>query len=381
MFQSAMRLPYLYSYEGAKKYHDQIKPLRSGRRMGFRPLGARKDTHMFIRENTEGSIECVLYATPVVTYKQDGGVVVTPGKWPSSFTCAFIEGMLADTYASRTKGMVVLRLNSGANFIKHPLKQGQSIELVRTPVEPGRAGKWEVRNAEGVHVWRPNLAKANNVRAKYKEMIGYHKGMVSLLTQEREKSNEDDPFEAAKILILPKNMLADTLGTLTRMERVYNVGQTAEVERAYVDMEMFNRAANHKPTWMGGYHYQVGSPEHMTWQQQKQKTRADWYAVRDKVLDLMRSDQPEETKYANFLKATLGLMCAASGVRSYSWGVNSQNPVELSYSKASTAVTEFLTLAFAEEIMELKQLPVGRVPTTNYAAMLFEDFRNQGEGK
>jgi hypothetical protein len=61
--------------------------------------------------------------------------------------------------------------------------------------------------------------------------------------------------------------------------------------------------------------------------------------------------------------------------------VKSQNPVELSYSKASTAVTEFLTLAFAEEIMELKQLPVGRVPTTNYAEMLFDDFKNQGEGK
>ena len=381
MFASTGRLPYLYSYEGAKKYHDKIKPLQSGARKGRRPLGARKDTHMFIRENTEGSIECVLYDTAVVTYKQDGGVVVTPGKWPSSFTCAFIEGILHSTSANRTKGMVVLRLNSGVNFSKHPLKQGQSIELVRIPVELGRVGKWEVRNAEGVHVWRPNRAKANNVRAKYKEMIGYHKGMVSLLTQEREKSNEDDPFEAAKILILPKDMLADTLGTLTRTERVYG-GQTAEVERAYVDMELFNRAANHKPTWMGyGYHYEVGSPEHETWQQQKQKTRADWYAVRDKVLDLMRSDQPEETKYANFLKATLGLMCAASGVRSYSWGVKSQNPVELSYSKASAAVTEFLTLAFAEEIMELKQLPVGRVPTTNYAAMLFEDFRNQGEGK
>jgi hypothetical protein len=61
--------------------------------------------------------------------------------------------------------------------------------------------------------------------------------------------------------------------------------------------------------------------------------------------------------------------------------VNSQNSVELSYSKASAAVTEFLTLAFAEELMEIKQLPVGRVPTTNYAAMLFEDFKNQGEGK
>jgi hypothetical protein len=44
-------------------------------------------------------------------------------------------------------------------------------------------------------------------------------------------------------------------------------------------------------------------------------------------------------------------------------------------------VTQFLTLAFAEEIMELKQMPVGRVPTTNYADILFDDFRNQGEGK
>jgi len=287
--------------------------------------------------------------------------------------------------------MVVLRLNSGANFIKHPLKQGQSIELVRTPVELGVAGKWEVRNAEGVHVWRPNRAKANNVRAKYKEMIGYHKGMVSLLTQEREKSNEDDPFEAAKILSLPKDMLADTLGTLTRTERVYG-GQTAEVERAYVDMELFNRAANHKPTWVGyGYNYEVGSPEHETWQQQHQTTRADWYAVRDKVLDLMRSDQPEETKYANFLKATLGLMCAVSGVRALSvygqiqmthgYGLKGVAHIELSYSKASTAVTQFLTLAFAEEIMELKQMPVGRVPTTNYSEMLFDDFKNQGEMK
>jgi hypothetical protein len=31
--------------------------------------------------------------------------------------------------------------------------------------------------------------------------------------------------------------------------------------------------------------------------------------------------------------------------------------------------------------MELKQMPVGRVPTTNYAEMLFSDFKQQGEVK
>lgn len=381
MFASTGRLPYLYGYEGAKKLHDQIKPLRSGRRMGRKPLGARRDTHMYIQENAQGDLECVLYETAVVTFKRDNGVVVTPGKWPSSFTCAFIEGLLPNTGVNRTKGMMVLRLNnSGGKLTKHPLKEGMSIELVRIPVEPNRPGIWEVRNAEGVRVWAPNRTKANSVRAKYKEMIGYHKGMVSLLTQEREKSNEDDPFEAARILALPKDMLAETLGTSTRVESRYvGNGQHTETEVTYIDVKMFTDVQA-KPTWLGYYggNTEEGKRE---MEERAQKRRADWYGVRDKVLDLMRSDQPEETKHANFLKASMGLMCAASGVRSFTFGMQSKGFVELSYSTAAEAVTQFLTLAHAEEMMEYKQLPVGRVPTTNYAGMLFDEFRNEGEGK
>lgn len=362
MFASTERLPYLFSYEGAKKYHDQIKPLRNGARVGRRPLGARKDTHMFIRENNEGNLECVCYETAMVIFKKDNGVVVTPGKWPSSLTCSFIEGLLPDTSVNRTRGMMVLHLNRQKE--KYPLEEGTSVELVRIPVEPNHPGRWEVRNTEGVRVWAPNRAKANSVRAKYKEMIGYHKGMVSLLTQEREKTNEDNPFEASKVLALPKDMLADTLGTSTRMENRYmGNGQHTDVETTYIDVKLFTDVGN-KPTW------------------QEHKRRAEWYGVRDKVLDLMRSDQPEETKHANFLKASMGLMCAASGVRSFTFDVKGPyRPIELSYSTAADAVTAFLTLAYAEEIMELKQMPVGRVPTTSYAVMLFNNFRNEGEGK
>ena len=384
MFASAQRLPYLYGYEGAKKWHDKIKPLRSGSRMGRRPLGGRRDVHMYIRENAQGNIECVLYETPVVVFKQDGGVVVTPGKWPSSFTCAFITGLLLGTSANRTRGTLILHLNRGQAASKHPLREDMSIELVRIPVEPGHPGRWDVRNAEGVRVWAPNRAKANNVRAKYKEMLNYHKGMVALLTQEREKSNEDDPFEAKKILALPKTMLADSLGTMTRMEHQYKYGQNTKLKHEYVNVELFNKAFNNKPTWAGyGYHYEVGSPDFLEAAKQAQKRREDWLAIRDEVLALMRNDQPEETKHANFLKASLGLMCVASGVRSFSIGMQGagQRPVELSYSKAAAAVTQFLTLAYAEEIMELKQMPVGRVPTTNYADILFDDFKQQGEGK
>jgi hypothetical protein len=382
MFQSAIRLPYLYSYEGAKKWHDQIKPLRSGARMGRRPLGARRDTHMYIQENAEGHMECVLYETAVVTFKQDGGVVVTPGKWPSSFTCAFITGLLSNTSANRTRGTLVLHLNRSSE--RYPLKTDQSIELVNIPVEPNRIGRWEVRNAEGVHVWAPNRTASNNVRAKYKEMLGYHKGIVSLLTQEYEKNNEDDPFEPSKILVLPKDMLADSLGTVTRMEHQYKYGQNTKLKHEYANVDLFHKAFNHKPTWAGpSYHYEVGSPEYVESVKQAQKRREDWLALRDEVLALMRNDQPEETKHANFLKASLGLMCVASGVRSFTIGMQGagHRPVELSYSKAAGAVTQFLTLAYAEEIMEIKQMPVGRVPTTNYADILFDDFKQQGEMK
>ncbi len=376
MFNSTRRLPYIYGYEGAKKWFDQIKPLQSGARKGRRPLGGRKDTHMYIQENAEGSLECVLYETAVVTFKQDGGVVVTPGKWPSSFTCAFIEGLLSNISANRTRGTLVLHLNRSGE--KYPLKTDMAIELVRIAVEPDRPGKWEVRNAEGVHVWSPNRTASNNVRAKYKEMIGYHKGIVSLLTQEYEKNNEDDPFEPSKILVLPKDMLADSLGTMTRADFRRPTTHT------YVNVELFIKAFNNKPTWSGyGYHYEVGSPECDTHMMHARKRREDWLAIRDEVLALMRNDQPEETKHANFLKASLGLMCVASGVRSFTIDMQGagHRPVELSYSKAAGAVTQFLTLAYAEEIMELKQMPVGRVPTTNYADILFDDFKQQGETK
>ncbi|MCH9839245.1 hypothetical protein K0U83_26525 [bacterium] len=381
-FNSTNRLPYLTTHAGAKRWHDQIKPLRSGARMGCRPLAKRSDTHMQIRENPQGDIECVLYETPVVTFKADDTVVVAPGKWPSSYTGAFIEGLLCGVTVNRTRGMVVLGLERRADsgkFPKFPLKVGMSLTMRRVMNED-HVGRWEVEQAEGVGVWAPNRTKANSVRAKYKEMIAYHKGMVSLLTQEREKINEDDPFEAKRLLLLPKEMVADTLGTRTQQDRRYiGNGQHTEIETTYIDMRMFTDASN-KPVWAAYY----GGTTDEGRREADERTRkriATWFEVRDKVLDLMRSDQPEETKHANFLKASIGLMCVASGVRLYTLEMQRDvhRPIELSYSAAADAVTRFLTLAYAEEIMEFKKMKVGHVPTTNYAEMLFDEFKNQGE--
>lgn len=374
-FNSTHRLPYLTTHAGAKKWHDQIKPIR-GSEPPLRPLAARRDKHMAIRENAQGDIECVLYETPVVIFKQDDSVVVTPGKWVSSYTSAFIEGLLNGISVNRTRGMLVLTVNrrGSGNDGKFPLRQGMTLTMRRVNNELGRTAKWEVQQAEGIGAWAPNRTKANSVRSKYKEMLGYHKGAVLMLTQQREKNNEDDPFEAGKIVVLQKQMLADSLGVRESTERMWSGGQSpVEVTNTYVDTQLFRKAVS-KPTWAG-----YGDDR---------ERKAKWMEFRDEVLALMRSDQPEDTKYANFTKASMGLLAIAggadrvelrvSGLASPHYRINT-NSLEVSYSAALSAVNDFLMLAYAEEVMEFKKMPVGRVPTTNYAGMLFGDFRNEGE--
>lgn len=373
-FNSTHRLPYLTTHAGAKKWHDQIKPIR---RLlpELRPLAARRDKHMQIRENAQGDIECILYETPVVIFKQDESVVITPGKWVSSYTSAFIEGLLPDICVNRTRGMLVLHLNRSGE--KYPLKKDMTLTMRKVKSEQGYSGKWEVQQAEGVGAWSPNRTKANSVRSRYKEMLNYHKGTVLMLTQQREKNDEDNPFEAGKIVVLQKQMLADSLGVRSDTERVWS-GDVIQVTSTYVDTQMF-RKAKHKPTW--GYHNDV-----------QQERRGGWMQTRDEVLALMRSDQPEDTKYANFTKASMGLLAMAGGADRVELRISGpthgayahrldRGSLEVSYSAALSAVNDFLMLAYAEEIMEFKKMPVGRVPTTNYAEMLFQDFRNEGEGK
>jgi hypothetical protein len=101
---------------------------------------------------------------------------------------------------------------------------------------------------------------------------------------------------------------------------------------------------------------------------------------RNEVLALMRDDQPEETKHANFMKVSMGLMVNRTGYSANHPSFNrNKSELRLARSTALEVVNDFLTLAHAEDMMEYKQLPVGKIPTTNYAGMLFDNFRTEGE--
>jgi hypothetical protein len=365
-FNSTNKIPYLRDYAEAKRHHDRVKPIR-GHTPELRPLAARRDKQMAIRENAEGHIECVLYETPVVTFRQDGVVTVTPGKWPSAYTSSFIENVLPTVRVNRTRDILIVRLG----VKKYPLKQDMKLELRK--IGDG-AHMWEVVEAEGVKAWSPNRAKANNVRSAYKGMLAYHKNIVALLSQEADKEDNhygevdpDEPFVTKKVIVLDMEALKIALGTKKVTDKVWgqstNGGisiQHNEVEA--LNVEMFSRIV-HKPTWSGN---QVGRI-------------TEWMNHRDELLALMRDDQPEETKHANFMKVSMGLLVNRTGYLPLHPRHNMRSEFRLARSTALEVVNDFLTLAHAEDMMEYKQLPVGKVPTTNYGGMLFDAFRTEGE--
>lgn len=366
-FNSTNRIPYLPGYTEAKHLHDRVKPIR-GRIPELRPLAARRDTSMAIRENPEGHIECVLYETPVITFRQDGVVTVTPGKWPSAYTSSFIENVLPGVRVNRTRDILIVRVGGS----KYPLKTDMKLELRKIG---GGGHMWEVVESEGVKAWSPSRAKANNVRSAYKGMLAYHKNMVALMSQEADKvdnhyglCDSDEPFVTKKVVVLDMEALKIALGTRQVTDSTW--GQTTNggisitrTEVEALDMELFSKIV-HKPTWSGNPSDRV----------------ARWMEYRNEVLALMRDDQPEETKHANFMKVSMGLMVNRTGYSANHPSFNrNKSELRLARSTALEVVNDFLTLAHAEDMMEYKQLPVGRVPTTNYAGMLFDNFRTEGE--
>jgi hypothetical protein len=206
-------------------------------------------------------------------------------------------------------------------------------------------------------------------------MLAYHKNMVALLSQEAETEDNhwgevdpDEPFVTKKVIVLNMEALKIALGTKKVAEQTFSVAKgsngltVVRTDVEVLDTDMFSRIV-HKPTWSGNQAERV----------------TKWMGYRDELLALMRDDQPEETKHANFMKVSMGLLVNRTGYIPTHPSHTRKVELRLARSSALEVVNDFLTLAHAEDMMEYKQLPVGKIPTTNYAGMLFDNFRNEGE--
>jgi hypothetical protein len=168
-------ITHMNDYATALKRWEDTKPIR-GRAVDTRPLGHRRNDNYLINFKPEGAVECILYKTPVVTFYEDGDVLIKHDGWNSVSTCNFIGEVLhihsyifnyktcigfgGKNYVVPTEGMVIRR---NANWVYEPVNP--------TPVM-GHA---------------IDRTGANNVRLRYKPFTTYLSSMCRL------KSGSDYP--------------------------------------------------------------------------------------------------------------------------------------------------------------------------------------------
>ena len=190
-YATIQRVPYLRDYEQALKLYEGVKPIR-GRSPEIRPMGDRRDADTYhIRMNGE-DVECVLYATPVITFKPDGDVVVFTNGYDTVSTNQFINQVI-DVPAQSIRGRCVLSLNGK----RYPM--GNSHTMILRPNADAKSGRFDVVDAEVLKGYVLNRAKANNVRAKYKPFFTYMKSMLKIRKETFHNQWRDIHYDAVRM--------------------------------------------------------------------------------------------------------------------------------------------------------------------------------------
>ena len=168
-YATITRVQRVENYRQAVELYERVKPMR-GRAEDIRPMGDRRDADTYYIRPKGEDMECVLYKTPVITFKPDGDVVVFTNGYATVSTNQFIHQVLGIP-SQHVRGVCVLTVGDK----KYPIGGTNRITL-RADV----ATQWKVMDAQVMKGHVLNRAKANSVRAKYKPFFDYLKAMLKV---------------------------------------------------------------------------------------------------------------------------------------------------------------------------------------------------------
>lgn len=327
-YQTVMNVPRVNTYALAKKIHDDTKPIR-GRSPEIRPLGSRRDADSYWVRMNGDDVEFVLYKSAVITYKPDGGVVLTPDTYSTVSTHQFFARVLG-VGANAVRQNTVITIGDKRYTI-----QGKDKLTLRLD----GSGNWQcVEGAKTQFAWHLDRREATNVRNRYKEFITYFKGVVSLRTEEFQHPyyNQDNKLKGIRVSLHEIQQAFETelsepdniLGTVQYIQdlprRNYNYGTQREAE------------------------YRDGIA---------------WFT------EIIKSDQPEDTKHLNFYRGALAVLLTTE--RIYMRG--QQDNTYIAKAKNITkALDTTLLRAHAEQVLVRKELPIGSVSKGAYDMWLPE---------
>lgn len=318
MFETTRRVQTLRHYADAQYAYNNIKPVRGS---NVRPLGARRDKqYQVVRlgADTEPySYAARLWETNVITFHPDNTIVIEHGGWATALTMAFVQSVLG-IKAYRTRGACVYEVNG----IKYSIK-GKGSKLVLQAEEGRLCPSYNVKQAQTHKQWAVNRTAANNVRGRVKGFRDYLRGFISL-------REEIVPIRWRGDMAMIKvgvDELCDQLG-------IHQSPNGA----TFITTDPFYRID------------QKGTDRHL------QKL--------DAFYNLIRNDQPEETRLANYYKAALGLLTGSrpmipiDGITTDVFEFESQGLIAY--------FDEVLFKYFSDEVFVLKDVPEGQVPSNKY---------------
>ena len=342
-FNSTSRLPYIRLYATARAIYEKVAPIR-GDEDNKRPLAKRTDKHMHISKAQKGADEvytCHCYDKPMVTYYPDDTVEIHSAPHSTAYTREFYEQLLSAMNVYTIKSKTVLQIKDSKE--KYVIAKGNTLRLKHDYIK----NTWVVAQAEGALEWTLNKAKANIVRQKYAEFLSYYRGMTSLLNETVDfevkyakayyKPDADTPFIAKQEVVLPMATLVSMFGvsTTTFGGETLNTKQIDEAAYTWV------------PRWKD--------------EEKRAEEIRNTKAKQQKILALMRSDQPEDTKGDNYYRVALMMLMQGESYVSIK-----KDSVKIATSTARKKADEFILRMHKDEVLEQKRMPMGKVSSTSY---------------
>jgi hypothetical protein len=342
-YATVMNVPRVQTYALAKNLHDSIVPIR-GRDPEIRPLGNRRDADSYWVKMDGDDVVFMLYKSPVITYKPDGGVVLTPDQYSTVSTHQFFNRVLGvGANASRNTSVITL----GDKRFTVRGKDKLTLKL------DSKSGNWYcVEGAKTQFAWHLDRREATNVRSRFKEFRTYFKGMVNLRTEEIVMQYYNSNMSGVRISL---NELQTAFGMVT-----------PENDDPHLNPH-FNQ--HNDPDHIIG---------HMRWIHDKPQRHFNYGTQRAgeykegmaQFMGLIKSDQPEDTKHTNFYKGALAVLL--SGDRIYQRGQD-DNTYIVKSNPIVKALDTVLLRAHAEEVLVRKELPIGSVSKGTYEGWLPEN--------
>lgn len=326
-YATVMNVPRVTTYSEAKRIFDTTIPIR-GRDPEVRPLGNRRDADSYWVRMDGDDVVFMLYNSPVITYKPDGGVVLTPDQYSTVSTHQFFHRVLG-VGANASRQHSVITLGDKRYTIRG--KDKLTLKMV--------GGNWQcVEGAKTQFAWHLNRREATNVRSRFKDFSIYFGGMVALRTEEVQIQYYSNTLRGIRV-------------SLHELQQAFDAETHNDPDHIIGNMRWIHDSPQR--------HFNYGTQRAGEYQQGMAQ-----------FIELIKNDQPEDTKTTNFYKGALAVLL--SGDRIYQRGQD-DNTYIVKANPIVKALDTIILKAHAQEVLVRKELPLGSVSKGSYDRWLPEN--------